>query len=269
MPKSLGRAHTTLLLADPRRHEIVVDSEVFDLLPVPCRDKEICSVGWKLPGWPNSAAIGQRKGCRHDAVQSDKLVGSKDRHTVALRSMPVMEGDNVVAASPVDVEGIPRLTGTQPMQSLKHPSPDGIRSGSWLRLLVRVPRHPNREARAKREGGPDSPAEPSRSRIREPFAVPTDDRLWFDDSQCRAPVPPDSGEKHPPNKPDGWGQARSFVGVLNDTDLVSAGEDLQLHGGTGSVHASESSAQWPNERHLLAIGEAGSRAQPFRFQTGC
>ena len=49
-------------------------------------------------------------------------------------------------------------------------------------------------------------------------------------------------KKHP-QQPDGWGQARSFVGVLNDTDLVSAGEDLQLHGGTGSEHASESSEQ--------------------------
>ena len=169
MPKSLDQAHTTPLSADPRRHDRLWSIVKFvDLLPVPCRDKEICSVGWKLPGWPNSAAIGQRKGCRHDAVQSDKLAGSKDRHTVALRSMPVMEGDNAVSASPVDVEGIPRMRGTQPMQSLKHPSPDGIRSGSWLRLLVRVPRHPNREARAKREGGgPDSPAEPSRSRTRE------------------------------------------------------------------------------------------------------
>lgn len=54
------------------------------------------------------------------------------------------------------------------------------------------------------------------------------------------------------------GVARSFVGVLNDADLVSAGEALQLHGGTGSEHASESSEQWPNERHLLAIREAGN-----------
>ena len=30
-----------------------------------------------------------------------------------------------------------------------------------------------------------------------PFAVPTDHRLWFDDSQCRAPVPPVSGKKPP------------------------------------------------------------------------
>jgi hypothetical protein len=69
---------------------------------------------------------------------------------------------------------------------------------------------------------------------------------------------PQFRERNPHNKPGGWGQARSFVGVLNDTDLVSAGEDLQLHGGTGSEHASESSEQWPNERHLLVIGEAGN-----------
>jgi hypothetical protein len=46
--------------------------------------------------------------------------------------------------------------------------------------------------------------------------------------------------------------------VLNDTDLVSAGEYLQLHGGTGSEYASQSSEQWPNERYRPAIREAGN-----------
>src|SRR6516162_9206960 len=49
MPKSLDQAHTTPLLADPRRDQrlwSIVKFLIFS--PFPCVDKEIFSVGWKL-----------------------------------------------------------------------------------------------------------------------------------------------------------------------------------------------------------------------------
>ena len=69
----------------------------------------------------------------------------------------------------------------------------------------------------------------------------------------RWPVPSASRSRFGKEGPTTAGQLGSsggvFGGTLKQTDLVPEREDLQLHGGTGSEHASESSEQWQNKRH--------------------
>ena len=60
------------------------------------------------------------------------------------------------------------------------------------------------------------------------FAVPADHRLWLTIANAKSQSL-QIRERSNPQHPVGWGQAWSFIGrALNDTDLVSEREDLQL-----------------------------------------
>jgi hypothetical protein len=60
--------------------------------------------------------------------------------------------------------------------------------------------------------------------------MPGHDRFWFDDSQRRAPVAPDTGQSDP-QQAVRWGQLRAFSrGALKDADLVAQSQVLQLQG---------------------------------------
>ncbi len=55
-----------------------------------------------------------------------------------------------------------------------------------------------------------------------------DDRLPFDDEQCRTPARPQSGEPHPEEAIGGTEVDTTFLRPSKDYELVAQGDDLRL-----------------------------------------
>jgi hypothetical protein len=74
---------------------------------------------------------------------------------------------------------------------------------------------------------------PSTSKIAEALAMPRDDGGRLDDDECGSPNGPDAIEPDPED-PIRRGQVGSLHRTLEDTELVSKREDLELKGRTAA-----------------------------------
>lgn len=161
--------------------------------------------------------------------------------------MLVIEGDNVVSASPVDVEGIPHERDSASSRCngryIRYMSVSRWYSVCFLvsvaGLCATLPKSRTSHETRGRPGFPRRTFQVQNCRNPWRYQPITVSGLTIASAERQSLQ---IRERSNPQHPVGSGQARSSAGgALNDTDLASEREDLQLHGGTGSEHASGSS----------------------------